>query len=114
MFRGLFKNNGQIDFKTPVEMERVHNAEGMITESIMKADTTPWQTSSAKSFKITSAYKKKEKSKFLLFWKRKSKKGTSLVNENKSSLRNFGTLNNFTKTKRKQIEQLIQRVKLAS
>lgn len=61
MFRGLFKNNGQIDFKTPVEMERVHNAEGMITESIMKADTTPWQTSSAKSFKITSAYKKKKK-----------------------------------------------------
>ena len=94
--------------KTPVEMERVHNAEGMITESIRKADTAAWQTNSAKSSEITSAYKKREKRKFLLFLKHKSKKGTSLVNEDKSPLRNFVTLHDLTKTKRKQIEQLFK------
>lgn len=34
----FFKTDGQIDLKEPEEKERDHNAEGMITESTMKAD----------------------------------------------------------------------------
>ena len=74
----------------------------------MKADTTAWQTNSAKSSEITSTCRGKKKRKFLLFLKRKPKKGTSLVNEDKSSLRNFATFVDVTKTQRKRIEQLLK------
>ena len=40
MVRRFFKNDGQIGLKEPEEKERDHNAEGMITESTMKAAAT--------------------------------------------------------------------------